>query len=177
MRWFWIDRFTEFVSQQRATAVKAVSLSEDYLCDHFAGYPIMPNSLVTEGIAQTGGLLVSESYRFERWVVLGKVAKSRFHCPARPGDLLTYRTKIDHVRDSGAVVSATSHIGDRLQAEAELFFANVPAEAVTGQELHVFDPEDLLAWLENVGVFDVGRTAEGEPLDATQYHFVSFVRT
>ncbi len=177
MRWFWIDQFTEFVSGQRATAVKAVSLSEDYLRDHFCCHPIMPNSLIIEGMAQTGGLLVSESYRFEEWVVLGKVAKSRFYCPARPGDLLTYRTEIDHVREGGAVVSTTSHIGNRLQAEAELFFANVPAETVTGQEMHVFEPKDLLTWLDNVGIFNVGRTAAGEPLDATQYHFASIVQT
>lgn len=29
MRWFWIDRFTEFVSGKHATAVKNVSLVEE----------------------------------------------------------------------------------------------------------------------------------------------------
>ncbi|MBN1853881.1 MAG: beta-hydroxyacyl-ACP dehydratase [Pirellulales bacterium] len=173
MRWFWIDRFTEFVSRQRATAVKAVSLSEDFLHDHFASYPIMPNSLVIEGMAQTGGLLVSEFHRFEEWVVLGKVARSLFFLPARPGDLLTYRITLDNVRDGGAVVTATSHIGDQLQAEAELFFANVPAESVTGPEMLIFDPHDLLSWLEMVGVFDIGLTSDGTPLAPSQYHFVT----
>ena len=69
MRWFWIDRFTEFISRQQATAVKAVSLSEEFLHDHFYSYPVMPNSLVIEGMAQTGGLLVSEFHRFVEWVV------------------------------------------------------------------------------------------------------------
>ena len=76
MRWFWIDRFTEFVCDSHAVAVKGVSLAEPHMHDHFAGYPIMPNSLVTEGIAQAGGLLVSEHYGFAELVVLAKVARS-----------------------------------------------------------------------------------------------------
>ena len=52
MRWFWLDRFTEFVSGSQATAVKGVSLSEDHLHDHWPSYPVMPNSLVAEGMAQ-----------------------------------------------------------------------------------------------------------------------------
>ena len=57
MRWIWIDRFVEFESGRRAVAIKNVSLAEEHLHDHFPGYPIMPNSLITEGLAQTGGLL------------------------------------------------------------------------------------------------------------------------
>ena len=75
MRWFWIDRFTEFESGRAATAIKNVSLAEEYLHDHFPGAPVMPNALVIEGLAQTGGLLVAEHSGFENRVVLAKVAK------------------------------------------------------------------------------------------------------
>ena len=83
MRWFWIDRFTEFVCDSHAVAVKGVSLAEPHMHDHFVGYPIMPNSLVTEGIAQAGGLLVSEHYGFAELVVLAKggVGEVSFHRP------------------------------------------------------------------------------------------------
>ena len=66
MRWYWIDRFLEFESGRYAKAVKNVSLAEDHLHDHFPGYPLMPNSLVIEGLAQTGGLLVCEHSHFTR---------------------------------------------------------------------------------------------------------------
>jgi len=33
MRWFWIDRFDEFVRGRHATAVKNVSLAEEHLHD------------------------------------------------------------------------------------------------------------------------------------------------
>ena len=46
MRWIWIDRFLEFVPQQRAVAIKNVTLAEDHLHDHWEAFPIMPASLM-----------------------------------------------------------------------------------------------------------------------------------
>jgi 3-hydroxyacyl-[acyl-carrier-protein] dehydratase len=161
MRWFWIDRFTEFESGRTATAVKNVSLAEEHLHDHFPGAPLMPNSLVLEGVAQTGGLLVAEHSAFAERVVLAKVARARFHFSATPGDTLCYRATIDDIHKEGAVVSGTSHVGSRLQAEVQLFFAHLN-EAAAGKWL--FDPAGLLAMLKLLGVFEVGRDAAGGPL-------------
>ena len=73
MRWFWIDRFTEFQSGQTATAIKNVTLAEEHLHDHFPGFPVMPASLMLEGMAQTGGILLGEKHHFEHIVILAKV--------------------------------------------------------------------------------------------------------
>jgi len=162
MRWFWIDRFTQFESGRSATAVKNVSLAEGHLHDHFPGAPLMPNSLVIEGLAQTGGLLVAQHGDFEERVVLAKVAKARFHFSATPGDTLVYQVAIDDIHKDGAIVSGTSHVGPRLQAEVQLFFAHL-SETVAGSK-SLFDPASLLAMLKLMGVFDVGRDAQGRPL-------------
>lgn len=161
MRWFWIDRFREFQSGRHAVAVKNVSLAEEHLHDHFPGAPVMPNTLVIEGLAQTGGLLVAEHGGFRERVVLAKIAKARFHLPATPGDTLTYRMTIDAIHKDGAIVSGTSHVGEQLQGEVQLFFAHLN-EATAGQWL--FDPAGLLAMLQLLGVFEVGRDAQGQPL-------------
>lgn len=161
MRWFWIDRFQEFESGRHAVAVKNVSLAEEHLHDHFPGAPLMPNSLVIEGLAQTGGLLVAEHGGFNERVVLAKIAKARFHFPAVPGDTLVYRATIEDIHKDGAVVSATSHVGGRLQGEIQVFFAHLD-EATAGKSL--FDPGSLLAMLKLLGVFTVGRDANGNPL-------------
>jgi len=58
MRWIWIDRFLTFESGKSARAVKNLSLAEDHFREHFPGYPVMPASLMLEGLAQTGGILV-----------------------------------------------------------------------------------------------------------------------
>ena len=79
MRWFWIDRFDEFVRGKHATAVKNVSLAEEHMHDHFPGAALMPNSLIVEGMAQTAGLLVAEAIDYNRRVVLAKVAAAEGH--------------------------------------------------------------------------------------------------
>src|SRR5688572_21606892 len=116
MRWFWIDRFLEFESGRRATAVKNVSLAEDHLHDHFPAFPVMPSALEIEGFAQLGGLLVGEHMGYTANMILAKVPKAVFHFYARPGDTLTYRVELDTISDDGALTIGTAHIGDRLQA-------------------------------------------------------------
>ena len=88
MRWFWIDRFTEFVCTQRATAIKTVSLSEEHVHDYVPGFPMMSVSFVVEGLAQTGGLLVGQASDWRNKVVLAKAPKAVFHDHPRPGDCL-----------------------------------------------------------------------------------------
>ena len=165
MRWFWIDRFTEFDSGRQAAAIKNVSLSEEHLHDHFPGAPVMPNSLIVEGLAQTGGLLVAEHGDWEERVVLAKVAKATFHFHAVPGDQLNYRMEIDDYQKDGARVSGTSHVGGRLQAEIELYFGHID-EGAAGKTL--FEPANFLALLKMLKLFEVGRRPDGSPLPVSQ---------
>jgi 3-hydroxyacyl-[acyl-carrier-protein] dehydratase len=172
MRWFWLDRFTEFVSGSRATAVKAVALSEDHLHDHWFCYPVMPNTLIAEGMAQTGGLLVSEIYRFSELVVLAKFSKCVFDGEVRPGDVLTYKAEVVQAKEAGASVTVTADVGGRRQAESEIFFARLsPDEAARPDGMRLFDPEHLLHWLRLVGVFDVGVRQDGTRLRVEDYSF------
>jgi 3-hydroxyacyl-[acyl-carrier-protein] dehydratase len=161
MRWYWIDRFIEFESGRYAKAVKNVSLAEDHLHDHFPGYPLMPNSLVVEGLAQTGGLLVGEYYRFQEQVVLAKIPRVRFHCAATPGDTLIYVATIDYIRRDGAMVTATSHKKEQLQAEIEIVFAHLDGDL--GQKT-LYELKDLLQMMRVLRAFDVGHAADGSPL-------------
>ena len=98
MRWTWIDRFTAFESRTAATAVKCLSLAEDHFADHFPGYPVMPASLILEGLAQTGGILVGEANQFREKVVLAKIPSAVFHRDATPGEMLTYRAEVLSLR-------------------------------------------------------------------------------
>ncbi len=161
MRWYWIDRFLEFESGSHAVAVKNVTLAEEHLHDHFPGSPLMPNSLVIEGFAQLGGILVGEHIGFTGNMILAKVPKAQFHFSPRPGDSLTYRGQIEYVKEDGALVSGQSHCGDELQAEVEVFFANV---LETERTRRLFSKEELLAMMKLLGVYEVGRTSAGEKL-------------
>ncbi len=123
MRWFWVDRFLEFERGQYALSVKNVSLSEEHIHDHFPGFPVMPSTLIIEGLAQTGGILLSESSDFQRMVVLAKVPKMTFHGFATPGDTLHYHVTLMQTTQEGGIVECRARIGDQLIAEGEICFA------------------------------------------------------
>ena len=160
MRWYWIDQFIEFESGRYAKAVKCVSLAEDHLHDHFPNHPILPSSLVIEGMAKTGGLLLCEHNRFAEKVVLAKIPKVEFFSEAAPGDTLVYTATIEYINPSGAAVAAESRKRGELHARAEIVFAHLNSPQVES----LFDPESLLNMMNVLGAFRVGRAADGSRL-------------
>lgn len=139
MRWIWIDRFTEFVSGSHATAVKSVTLAEDFLRDHLPGYPIFPPSLVIEGMAQTAGVLVGEAKNFEENVVLAKIRSVSFTDYAVPGDQLRYQAKIDSVDDHAAVTKGEVFLNDHPIGNVNLIFSHLNnSDQVDGLPDHNF---------------------------------------
>ncbi|MBN1846187.1 MAG: beta-hydroxyacyl-ACP dehydratase [Sedimentisphaerales bacterium] len=125
MRWIWIDKFVEFVSGQRAVAIKNVSLAEEHLHDHFPGYPIMPASLLIEAMAQTGGILVGEMRNFSEKVILAKISKAVFHAVVRPGDQVRLEAVVDNIAEEAATVSGTIRRDQELIAEIGLMFSHI----------------------------------------------------
>ncbi|MEZ5943114.1 MAG: 3-hydroxyacyl-ACP dehydratase FabZ family protein [Planctomycetaceae bacterium] len=130
MRWFWVDRFIEFEPGVRAKSVKNVSLSEEHMHDHFPGYPVMPHSLMLEGMAQTGGILLGQTHNFSSLIFLAKVPKVVYHKHVRPGDQIVYTATLEDAREEGGVTDVKAHVGDDLVAEAQIVFAQLsPDEA------------------------------------------------
>ncbi len=125
MRWIWIDKFVEFTSRTSATAIKNVSLAEEHLHDLYPDFPIVPHSLIVEGMAQTAGILVGEARNFGEKVILAKIGKATFHRLVRPGDTLIFSAVVEQLSEAGASCSGTVKVGDALVAEIQLMFSHV----------------------------------------------------
>lgn len=125
MRWIWIDKFVEFESGKRAVAVKNVTLAEEHLHDHFPGFPVMPECLMIEAMAQTAGILVGEAKNFEEKVILAKIKKAVFFDYVRPGDSLRLEAKIESIAVEAASSSGKISCGDKLIAEIDLMFSHI----------------------------------------------------
>lgn len=125
MRWIWIDKFTEFTSRQSATAIKNVSLAEEHLHDLYPAFPIVPHSLIVEGMAQTAGILVGEARNFEEKVILAKIGKATFHRLVRPAETIEFSAKIDQLNEQGASISGTVKSAGELVAEIEIMFSHI----------------------------------------------------
>ena len=142
MRWMWIDRIVELEKGRRCVAIKNVSLAEDVLHDHFpasvdsAGQrrpplPVMPHSLVIEGMAQTAGILTGQARDFSEKVILAKIGKAVFHRLVPPGYTLRFTATLERIDAAGASTSGTVDLIDPVTsqalplAEIDLLFSHV----------------------------------------------------
>ena len=125
MRWIWIDKFIEFTPRTSASAVKNVSLAEEHLHDLYPAFPIVPHSLIVEGMAQTAGILVGEARNFAEKVILAKIGRATFHRLVRPGDTIVFQATIDQLNEQGASISGTVKAAGELVAEIELMFSHI----------------------------------------------------
>lgn len=139
MRWIWIDSFVEFESGRRAAAVKNVSLAEEYLHDHFPGYPVVPAALLIEGMAQTAGILVGEAKGFAENVILAKIRSAEFDGVAMPGDQVRFDAQIESLDDRAAATSGTVSKNGTLIGRVDLLFSHVnKSDQTLGLPTHNF---------------------------------------
>ncbi len=153
MRWIWIDKFLEFRSGEFARAIKNLSLAEEHLHDHYPGYPVMPASLIIEGLAQTGGILVGEASNFQEKVVLAKIPKAEFHGVACAGDQLVYEVTLTDLRAEGAVVQGKAFLQDELLADVEIVFAHLD----NTRSNQIFGPKNFVFTQQLLNVLDLAK--------------------
>ena len=162
MRWIWIDKFVEFHSGQSAAAVKNITLAEEHLHDHFPGFPVMPESLMIESMAQTSGILVGEARNFKEKVILAKIRKAVFFDYVRPGDTIKIDAKIESITPEAASTTGRITCGDKLIAEIDLMFSHID-QNLAGKE---FPKENFVftgmfeSLLRDVLIADAGRKSE-----------------
>lgn len=76
MRFSLIDRIRELVPGKRIVAVKALSLAEEYLADHFPSAPVIPGVLMLEGLTQASAWMIRSGEDFAHSMVTLKEARN-----------------------------------------------------------------------------------------------------
>lgn len=95
MKFSLIDRILELEPGSRIVAVKNLSLAEEYLADHFPGFPVMPGVLMLEAMTQAGAWLVRASEDFQHSVILLQEAKNiKYTNFVEPGQTLTLNCEL-----------------------------------------------------------------------------------
>jgi 3-hydroxyacyl-[acyl-carrier-protein] dehydratase len=95
MRFVLIDRILDVQRGESLVAVKNLSLSEEYLSDHFPGFPVMPGVLMLEALTQAGAWLIRDMEDFANSVIVLKQAKTiKYGSFVEPGRQLELRVSI-----------------------------------------------------------------------------------
>ncbi len=121
MRFSLIDRIEHLEPGVRITAVKALSLAEEYLADHFPGFPVMPGVLMLEAMTQAGAWLVRASEDFAHsMVVLKEASGVKYGQFVEPGQTLQVTAEIINQTDRETKLKVQGLVEGRMTVSARL---------------------------------------------------------
>ena len=121
MRFTLVDKIVALEPGRSVTAVKNLSLAEEYLADHFPGVPVMPGVLMLESLVQAGAWLMryTEDFRYST-ILLQEARAVRFNNFVSPGKTLTVSATV-HERDgSRCVLKGSGTVDGRSAVNARL---------------------------------------------------------
>ena len=114
MRFSLIDSIDELEPGVRISAVKVLSMAEEYLADHFPGFPVMPGVLMLVAMTQAGAWLVRASEDFEHSMVVLKEARNvKYGQFVEPGQTLAVSAEIVSQTDRETVFKARGTVDGR----------------------------------------------------------------
>jgi 3-hydroxyacyl-[acyl-carrier-protein] dehydratase len=121
MRFIQLDKITQFEAGSQLTAVKCLSLAEEYLQDHFPHFPVMPGVLMLEAMFQSSLLLWHKTDDFKYGMIVLKEARNvKFQDFVQPGKKLTITSLLQSVDGDVATFRTEGMLEDRKAVSARL---------------------------------------------------------
>ena len=119
-----VDRVISLESGKKITAIKNVTINENFFNGHFPGKPVMPGVLIIEAMAQVGGIMMLSAPENR-----GKIAyfmainEAKFRKVVVPGDQLIIEVEAGKIKSRTGQVFGKAYVNGKLAAEGELMFA------------------------------------------------------
>jgi 3-hydroxyacyl-[acyl-carrier-protein] dehydratase len=119
-----VDRVLDWDSGKSITAIKNVTINEEFFVGHFPHKPVMPGVLTIEALAQTAALLAflttGQKPDDNAVVYFVGIDGARFKRPVEPGDQLKMQVEI--LRNARGIwkFHAKATVDEQLVVEAEL---------------------------------------------------------
>ena len=114
MRFWLLDKIRSFQPDSELSAIKNVTLTEEYLGDHFPEFPVLPGVFMLEAATQAGAWLLRLSENFAHSVISLKEAKNiKYADFVAPGQTLEVTVSMLKKDDRLATFKVDGRVGDR----------------------------------------------------------------
>jgi 3-hydroxyacyl-[acyl-carrier-protein] dehydratase len=128
-----VDRVESLIPDRSITAIKAVSMNEEFFQGHFPGRPIMPGVLQVEALAQAAGVLAVESLGLAgsgKLVYFMSIDGVKFRKPVEPGVLLRLEVEFVQKRSRVCKFAGKAMLDGEVATECEFtaMIADPPSE-------------------------------------------------
>ncbi len=121
MRFSLIDRIEQLEPGASITTIKCLTMAEEYLGDHFPGFPVMPGVLMLEAMTQTAAWLIRATEDFAHSMVLLKEAKGvKYGQFVEPGQTLQVTAEIVSQKSRETTVKAKGMIDGQVTVQGRL---------------------------------------------------------
>ncbi len=125
-----VDRVIE-VEAEKITAIKNVTVNEEFFNGHFPGQPIMPGVLQVEALAQAGAILLMKQKVEDpdkNLMVFTGIKNCKFRRQVVPGDQLKLEVELGMMRRNFVTMIGTASVDGEVACELEASAAIVPKE-------------------------------------------------
>jgi 3-hydroxyacyl-[acyl-carrier-protein] dehydratase len=129
MRCLLVDKIIGYESRRSITGIKNVTMSENFLEDHFPDFPVMPGVLQLESIVQLGAWLVFASSDGRCKARLRDMQSVKFKDFVVPGDQMRIELAVVQWDEHSCLCDAKIFAGDGLKTDVRrIALAHVPTE-------------------------------------------------
>jgi 3-hydroxyacyl-[acyl-carrier-protein] dehydratase len=119
-----VDRVVELEPDRRVVAVKNITTNERYFIAGPGGVPTLPASILTEAMAQAGGILIlSKPENRSRIVYFMGIDRVRYRRPVTAGDQVRLEGEVVRLRSRMGTLKGRALVDGKLVCEGQMTFA------------------------------------------------------
>src|SRR5438309_1081136 len=119
-----VDRAIGFEGENKITAIKSITINEQFFQGHFPGHPVMPGVMQVEAMAQVASILLFKLTKTSSRVGYFMSADQvKFRKPVFPGDTIFIHAELTRARGNRlAKTKCHCVVNDAVVSEGELMF-------------------------------------------------------
>jgi 3-hydroxyacyl-[acyl-carrier-protein] dehydratase len=119
MKFCLIDKIVAIEKNKSVRAIKNLTMGEEYLQDHFPGFPVMPGVLMLEAMVQSAAWLLRASFDFKPTIItLAEANNIKYGQFFTPGgqmtlsvELIGQEGELNHFKGKGEIAAGVSCSG------------------------------------------------------------------